>query len=94
MQKQAGAFNTALKYASENVLGKKSKNKHASWVSTQTIELLNAYNKATKRYKLTRQEVHNNQWQVLLGQVSADFDLDPHLAALDVVDQKHEHRTA
>ena len=45
-------------------------------MSPQTIELLNTYNKAAKRCKRTRQEVHNGQWQLLQVQVSAAFDLD------------------
>ena len=100
VQKQADAFDTALKHASEKVLGKKLKNKHASWVSPQTIELLNTCNKAAKRYKRTRQEDHKDQWQLLQGQVSAAFDLDQqvhldaHLAALELADRKHEHGTA
>ena len=55
VQKKANAFDTALKHASEKVLGKKPKNKHASWVSPQTIELFNKCNNAAKRYKRTRQ---------------------------------------
>ena len=71
-QKQVNSFDTALIHSSENVLGKKLKSKHASWVSAQTIELLNICNKAAKRYKRTRNPAHKNQWQLLQGQVSAD----------------------
>ena len=51
VHKQAEAFDTALKHASEKALWKKPKNKHASWVSLQTIELINTWNKAAKCYK-------------------------------------------
>ena len=50
-----------FKHANEKVLGKKLKNKHASWVSSQTIELLNTCNKAAKHYKRTSQEDHKDQ---------------------------------
>ena len=60
VQKQADAFDKALKNATENVLGKKSKNKHVSWVSLQALELPNTCNKAAKRYKRTRQEVYKD----------------------------------
>ena len=91
VQKQADAFDTALKYASENVLGKKLKNKYASWVSPQTKKLLNTCNKAAKRYKRTRQEDNKDQWKLLQGH---QVHLDTHLAALKLRDRKHEHGTA
>ena len=86
VQKQANSFDKALIHSSENILGKKLKSKHASWVSAQTIELLNICNKAAKRYKRTRNPAHKDQWLLLQGQVSAAFDqdqqtqLDTHLA--------------
>ena len=77
VQKQADAFDkhadafdndAALKHASEKVLGKKPKNKHAGRVSPQTIELLNTRNKAAKRYK---RNVKKFKKQLLKDQVSA-----------------------
>ena len=62
VQKQANSFDKALIHSSENVLGKKLKNKHASWVSAQTNELLNIRNKAAKRYKGTRNPADKDQW--------------------------------
>ena len=82
VKKHAISFDKALIHSSENVLG----SKHASWVSAQTIEVLNICNKATKRYKRTRNRAHKDQWQLLEGQVSAAFEkdqqtqLDTHLA--------------
>ena len=93
VQKQANSFDKALIHSSENILGKKLKSKHASWVSAQTIELLHICNKAAKRYKRTRNPAHKDQWQLLQGQVSAAFDqdqqtqLDTHLASLELADQ-------
>ena len=48
-QKKANSFDAALILSSVNVLVKKLKFKHARWVSTLTIELLNICNKAAKR---------------------------------------------
>ena len=58
VQKQANSFDKALIHPSEKILGKKLKSKHASWVSAQTIELLNICNKAAKRYKRARNPAH------------------------------------
>ena len=68
-------LNKQVKHASEKVLGNKPNNKHASWVSPETKELFNTCNKAAKRFKRIRQ-IHEDQWQLLQGQVSAAFDLD------------------
>ena len=64
VQKQANSFDTALIHSSQNVL-RKLKSKHASWVSAHTIELLNIYNKAAKRYKRTRNPAHIIQAQII-----------------------------
>ena len=40
--------NVSELHSSENVLGKKLKSKHVSWLSAQTIELLNINNKPPK----------------------------------------------
>ena len=100
VQKRANAFDAALIHSSEKILGKKPKNKHNRWVSDQTLELLNICNKASKRYKRTRNPAHKDQWQLLQDRVSAAFDqdqqaqLDAHLASLELADQRHEHGTA
>ena len=100
VQKQANSFDTAPIHSSENVLRKKLKSEHASWMSAQTIELLYIFNKTAKRYKRTRHPAHKDQSQLLHGQVSAAFDqdqqtqLDTHLASLELADQRHEHGTA
>ena len=74
VQKQANSFDTVIIHSSENVLEKKLKSKHASWVNAQTIELLHICNKAAKRYKRTRNLAHKDQWKLLQGKVSADQD--------------------
>ena len=78
VKKQADAFNTALKHASEKVLWKKSKKKYAVWVSPQIIELLNTLQGQLSAAFNLDQHVH----------------LDAHLAALELADKKHEHGTA
>ena len=76
VQKQANSFDKALIHSSENELGKKLQREHASWVSAQTRELLNIYNKAAKRKKRKRKQEHNDQLQLLQKKVSAAFEQD------------------
>lgn len=99
IQRQSDALDTALRKTSEKVLGKKPNRKQPSWVSAETLALLDATNKVGARYKRKHLPELKEQWQLMQGEVSAAFDRDQsahliiRLAALELADQKRQSAT-
>ena len=96
IQRRADALDGALCHASHKILGKKKNSKQPSWVTTNSLSLLEQCNKLAKKYKRTRLEAHKTEWLLLQAQVSASFEkdhqdhLETHLIALEEADKRRE----
>ena len=51
IQRRSDALNNALQAPSEKILGTRPKKKHPSWVSSSTLQLMDAQRKAKAAYK-------------------------------------------
>jgi hypothetical protein len=79
------------------VLGKRPKTQQPSWISNNTLHLIEAQGKAKAVYKKSQLEIDKKAWRELQNQVSAAYAQDQtnyeesQLKALELADQKHEH---
>ena len=51
IQRRSDALNNALQTTSEQILGKRPKKQHSNWVSSKTLQLMDAQGKAKAAYK-------------------------------------------
>lgn len=98
IQKRYNALNQAVKETSETVLGKQKKNKHPSWVSQETLELLEKQDNAKSKFKKSQLLEDKNKWRCLQKEVSNAYDRDKRadlnkkLEELEEANQKREHQ--
>ena len=96
IQRRSDALNNALQTASEQILGKRPKKKQPSWVSTNTLQLMDAQGKAKAAYKRSQLASDKETWRQLQNQVSSAYTKDQsaheetQLKAQELADQKHE----
>lgn len=96
VQKRSEALYTALEETCDKVLGKRPKNKHPSWVSQVTLDLIKEQGQAKAKYKNSQLETDKLQWRTVQNQVSVSFAYDQtkyeeeQLKALEIADEKHE----
>jgi hypothetical protein len=96
LQKRSDALNQALEETCSKVLGKQPKTKHPSWVTNNTLQLMDEQGKAKAAYKRTQRDDDRRVWREIQTKVSTAYALDrsnyeeTQLKALELADQKRE----
>ena len=99
IQKRSDALNNALQTTSERILGKRPKKKQPNWVSSKTLQLMDAQGKAKAAYKQSQLAIDKKLWRQIQNQVSSAYSKDQsayeeaQLKALELADRKHECST-
>ncbi len=73
---RSDALNNALIETSKSILGKRINRKQPSWVTAETIRLIDAQTEAKARYKKMPTSKGKQRWRDLQKQVSASFERD------------------
>ena len=98
IQRRANALNSALESACENILGKRTKSKYPSWISSKTLHQINKEGECKAKFKRTQKNEDKEAWQKaqILSEKFLQTDeenyLQGKLSALELANSKHEHR--
>ena len=85
-------LDASLKEACEKVLGKWKNSKQPSWVSQQTLKLLEKQGKAKAKYTLSQLASDKQAWHNLQNQVLTAYDHDHtlfHEAPLKILEEAY-----
>lgn len=97
IQSRTDALNNALIESSKTILGKRLRRNQPSWVSSATLQLIEAQEEARKRYKQRPTPVAKKRWRELQKQVSFERDqaahLDSQIGNLERAAERHEYGT-
>ena len=97
IQLRANALDSALISASKEILGKRTQRNQPSWVSENTLKLINAQTKAKTSYKSLPNDASKQHWRSIQEQVTASLEsdedkhLDSQLSDLELAARKREY---